>query len=473
MKKENNNISILKENIKLYSHQEYYIKNIIEKIKQTNIYNYFISLPQGAGKTLLSLAIFSKLLNKGSVHTTLVLAPRKILVDQWVEEAQKMFVGLKILKDPTISKSNVGKTRTILKRTSASALAMTIHSFKNYKTKGYLREEDFDLVIIDEASDSALAKDFLDKFRMSYYLEGLEKWKTLKLLVFPKEVDEEKLRAMIDKFDRFRSMLIQEEPESIEKLEYIIKDPILIDDPLVDKFTRILDKEYRALRSNVLKMLKKHGIKGYTENLETLLRYKTIRRVKKLYHVNNKNLKAIQTTIIKYILIKHLRKWILYSNRKEIQRTIFSSQYEVKEWLSYKDKKLLKLSEIIQNILEEQKKVYIYSEYISTANMLSDYLSDKLNLDHNKIKVITGLTDDQYLELEKFKDSGKVLISTPVFDKGTDIPEVDIAIIFTPPRNIEKIHQIKGRIRGGEVIMLAYRGYEQEIITQIINQLRE
>ena len=464
---------ILKDDLELYEHQKYYIKKILRSIKNTQKYNYFISLPQGAGKTLLSLAIFAELLNENLTKRALILAPRKILVDQWVEEAQKRFMGLNILKDPKISKQSVGKTRTIIKRAKVSAIAMTIHSFKNYIKKGYFREDDFDLVIIDEASDSALAKDFLDKYRMSFYLNGLEKWKVWKLLVFPKDVDEEKLRNMIDKFNRFRSELIREDPDSIKKLVYNIKDPILINDPLVNKFTLVLDTEYRTLRGNVLKLLKKLGIKGYTENLETLLKYSTKKRVQNLYNVSENDINTIQTIITKYILIKHLRKWILYSNRKDVRRTLFASQFEIKQWLSYEDKKLLRLSEVIQNLLEQDKKIYIYSEYIATAELIHDYLLKKLNLKNEDIENITGRVDDQYLRLENFKNKGKILVSTPVFDKGTDIPEVDSVIIFTPPRNIEKIHQIKGRIRGGDVIMLAYRGYEEEIINQTIDILRQ
>jgi len=77
--------SVLKNEISLYKHQEVYINRIIESIKNTNKLNYFISLPQGAGKTLLSLAIFSELLNKKIVKSALILAPRKVLIDQWVE----------------------------------------------------------------------------------------------------------------------------------------------------------------------------------------------------------------------------------------------------------------------------------------------------------------------------------------------------------------------------------------------------
>ena len=463
----------LKKGIELYEHQKFYVKKILKNIETTNKINYFISLPQGAGKTLLSLAILSKLINKGKVEYALILTPRRVLVDQWIEEANKFFYGLKIMKDPKLSKQNIGKTRTLLKHSQADAIAMTIQSFKNYMKKGYFRERDFDLVIIDEASDSTLAKDFLEKYRMSYYLEGLENWKNLKLLVFPKDVDENKLENMIKKFNEKFSELIREEPESIDKLQYEIKEPIVIDDPLVNYFTEVLNNEYKTIRRKVLNLLKKLDIKGYQENLETLLRHKTMQKLRKIYGLDKETTTFIQVLITKYILIKHLLKWFLYANREELNRTLLASQFQVKGWLTYNDKKLEKLKEIVENLLNEGKKIYIYSEYISTAEMIFSYLKENLNLKDEEIELITGNVEDQYIKLDNFKKKGKILISTPVFDKGADIPEVNSAIIFTLPRNIERLHQIKGRIRGGEIITLAYKGYEENIIRQLVQLLRD
>jgi len=465
-------VSGLKSGIALFEHQKNYVDKILSDLEKTNKINFFISLPQGAGKTTLALAILSELLNRGKVNHALILTPRRVLVDQWVEEAQKMFFGLKILKGSKLSKQNIGKTKTTFKHSKAKTMAMTIQSFRNHMKKGYFQEKDFDFVILDEASDSALAKDFLEKYRMSYYLEGLEKWNNIKLLVFPKDVDEVKLENMIKKFNEKLSELIREEPESLKQLEYVIRDSILIDDPVVNKIAEILDNEYKTIRRNVLNILKKLGIKGFQENLETLLKYSTMMRVKKTYGIDEENVNFIRNMIIKYIIIKHLRKWFLYSNREDLKRTLLASQFQVKEWLGQEDKKLQKLKDVIKELIGQDKKVYIFSEYISTAEMIFNYLLNNLKLKNEDIELITGRIEDQYTRLDNYRKNGKVLISTPVFDKGTDIPEVDSAIIFTPPRNMEKIHQIKGRIRGGEIIFLAYMGYEEEIIKQIIESLR-
>lgn len=463
----------LKDWVKPYQHQENYVREIINSIETTGKINYFISLPQGAGKTLIGLWILSELLNKNKVNSALILAPRKVLVDQWVEEAQKMFYGLNILQNPTLSKKSISKIRTVLKHSNLSGIGMTIHSFKNFMKKEYFVESDFDLIIVDEASDAALAKDFISKYRMSYYLEGIEGWNSIKLLAFPQHIDESKLENMVKKFGREYSKLIMEKPESIETLDYQIHDPIIIDDPLINEISTVLDQAHKKARRNIVQILDKYNVTGYRENLETLLRHKMMVKIKDKYKLPDDVTENIQLGIIKYILIKHLKRWFLYCNRDEIRRTIFASQTSVSEWLSREDRKLETLKEIVSELLEQNKRVYIYSDYISTADLIYYYLRENLDIGDMDIKIITGEVEDQFKRLDEFKEHGRILISTPVFDKGTDIPQVHTAIVFTPSRNLERIHQVKGRIRGGEIVTLAYKGYEQEETEQIVQMLRD
>jgi superfamily II DNA or RNA helicase len=89
--------------------------------------------------------------------------------------------------------------------------------------------------------------------------------------------------------------------------------------------------------------------------------------------------------------------------------------------------------------------------------------------------MITGAdeADEQFEKLSSFKRVGKILVTTPVFDKGTDIPQAHVIIVYTPPMNMEKLFQVVGRIRGGEVTFLAYKGYEESIANQIADALRK
>jgi superfamily II DNA/RNA helicase len=110
---------------------------------------------------------------------------------------------------------------------------------------------------------------------------------------------------------------------------------------------------------------------------------------------------------------------------------------------------------------------------VSTAELIESYLKERLNLKDRDIALITGLVEDQWTRLDAFKRAGRILVTTPVLDKGADIPLArGVAIVFTPPLNMEKLFQVVGRIRGGEITFLAYNGLEEELMNQVAEALR-
>jgi superfamily II DNA or RNA helicase len=434
--------------------------------------NVFVSLQQGSGKTIIALLALCDLVNEGYVGSVLILIPRRILVDQWVTKAQEMFYGLGLLRNPTLSKMRIEQIRGWLKHTQAPGIVMTDQSYQRYIRKDYFSESDFDLVIVDEAADLVVARDFIEGFRMSEYLSGLEKWQTRKIFLLPYHVSEKKIRAMVSKFGK-ESVLIRRIIEDLPTFHYTVNDPIVIDDPIINTFVDALDEYYRRIKVNVNRILTKYGVEGYRENLETLLNPKVLEKLKKIYGVDDETLEQIKTLITKYILIQHLKKWFLYSNREELSRSILASQFEVNEWLRTEDKKLDKLAEVVRDYLSRDYKIYIFSQYVSTAELIENYLKEKLNLRDRDITLITGLVEDQWNRLEAFKTAGRILVTTPVLDKGADIPlRKGVAIIFTPPSSIEKLFQLIGRIRGGEITFLAYKGSEEETMNNVAEEIR-
>jgi superfamily II DNA or RNA helicase len=317
-----------------------------------------------------------------------------------------------------------------------------------------------------------VAKDFIEGFRMSEYLSGLEKWQIRKIFLLPYHVSEKKIRAIMSKFGK-ESVLIRKIIEDLPTFHYTVNDPIVIDDPIINIFTDALDEYYKKIKVNVNRILTKYSVKGNRENLETLLNPKILEKLKIIYGIDDETLEYIKTLITKYILIQHIKKWFLYSNREELSRSILASQSEVDEWLRTEDKKLSKLAEIVKDYLYKDYKIYIFSQYVSTAELIESYLKEKLNLKNRDITLITGLIEDQWSRLEVFKRAGRILVTTPVLDIGTDIPlRKGVAIIFTPPSNIERLFQVIGRIRGGEIIFLAYKGYEEEVMNNVAEEIR-
>jgi superfamily II DNA or RNA helicase len=445
------------------------LKEFEEKLKQ----NVFISLPQGTGKTVIALAALSKLVNEHKATKVLVLIPRRVLVNQWVDKAQEMFYGLGLIKNPTLSKESIEKIRGWLKHSGAVGMAMTMQSFKSITKKEYFTEKDFDMVIVDEAADLVISRDFIEGFRMSKYLKGLEKWRIQKLFILPYHVREKKIVALIKKFGN-NSALIR---KMVTETQFMctVRDPITIEDPLINIFVEKLEDDYKKTKTNVHRILNKYGIEGYRENIETLLNPETLDRLKKAYGLDEETCQQIQVLITKYILVQHIAKWFLYSGRLELSRSILSAQKDVNKWLSYEDKKLSKLVEEVKTRLNQGQKIYIYSQYVATAELLTNHLTEKLSLKPRDITIITGAdeADAQFEKLSSFKKVGRILVTTPVFDKGTDIPQADVIIVYTPPFSSEKLFQVVGRIRGGEVVFLAYKGYEEESTNQIADVLRK
>jgi len=462
----------LRENFSLRDYQRLLVDEVLSEFEKKGKQNVFISLPQGTGKTIIALAVLSRLINDGKVRRVLILLPRRVLVSQWVDKAREMFYGIGLMKSPTLSKESIERIRGWLKHSGAIGIAITAQSFKNFIKKEYFSEEDFDIIVVDEAADVVIARDFIEGFRMSKYLRGLEKWQRLKLFLLPYHVREKKLEGLIKKFGEDNSTLIRRMVKGAQ-FACTVRDPIIIDDPLINIFVETLQKNYKKIKTSVNRILSKYGIEGYRENLETLLNPETLAQLKKMYHLDDDALQQIQVLIVKYILIQHVEKWFLYSNRSELLRSILSAQKDVENWLSYEDKKLNELGKIVKSYLDKNYKVYIFSQYIATAELITEYLSTKLSLKPRDIVTITGLDEDQWSKLDSFKRVGKILVTTPVFDKGTDIPQADAIIVYTPPLSMEKLFQVIGRIRGGEVIFLAYKGYEEEIINQVADQLRK
>jgi len=462
----------LREGLNLREYQGPIINEALKEFEEKAKQNVFISLPQGTGKTVIALATLSKLVNDGEVRKVLVLIPRRVLVNQWVDKAQEMFYGLGLIKNPTLSRESIERIRGWLKHSGAVGIAMTMQSFKSIIGKEIFTEKDFDMVIVDEAADLVVSRDFIEGFRMSKYLRGLEKWQIPKLFLLPYHVAEKKIIGLAKKFGKSPKLIRR----MVQEAQFIcsVQDPIIIVDPPINIFAETLQDNYKKIKTSVHRILNKYGIEGYRENLETLLNPETLDRLKRIYHLDDGTVQQIQVSIIKYILIQHIEKWFLYSNRSELSRSILSAQRDVEKWLSYEDKKLNKLVEVVRSHLDKNHKVYVFSQYIATAELLTDHLTKKLSLKPRDIVIVTGLdeAEEQYSKLDSFKRVGKVLVTTPVFDKGTDIPQANAIIVYTPPLSTEKLFQVVGRIRGGEVIFLAYEGYEEAIMNQVAEQLR-
>ena len=88
----------LREGFSLRDYQTLIVSETLKEFEEKSRQNVFISLPQGTGKTITALAALSKLIDENKVKKVLVLIPRRVLVNQWVDKAQEMFYGLGLIR---------------------------------------------------------------------------------------------------------------------------------------------------------------------------------------------------------------------------------------------------------------------------------------------------------------------------------------------------------------------------------------
>ena len=163
----------------------------------------------------------------------------------------------------------------------------------------------------------------------------------------PYHVKEKKIEGLIKRFGKDSSLIRRMVQEA--QFAATVRDPIIIEDPLINIFVETLLKKYKKLKTEVHRVLDQYGIEGYRENLETLLNPDVLDRLRKVYGLDESTIQYLQVAIVNYILIQHIEKWFLYSNRSELSRSILSAQIDVENWLSYEGKKLSKLVEVVKS----------------------------------------------------------------------------------------------------------------------------
>jgi len=67
----------LRENFSLRDYQRLLVDEVLSEFEKKGKQNVFISLPQGTGKTIIALAVLSRLINDGKVRRVLILLPRR------------------------------------------------------------------------------------------------------------------------------------------------------------------------------------------------------------------------------------------------------------------------------------------------------------------------------------------------------------------------------------------------------------
>jgi len=149
---------------------------------------------------------------------------------------------------------------------------------------------------------------------------------------------------------------------------------------------------------------------------------KFIARIKNSYLINHPSFKYIQDKIIE---------------RKE-------DLSENKIYISKKEERLLFW---LKRFIQEEKKVLVLCRFVS----VTQYLHQMMQGQGYKTSFVHGKMDGelQHNQLMRFKkgDSKILFASERLIEKGTDLPEADVAVYFGVTVSLEKFQQSVGRIR--------------------------
>jgi superfamily II DNA or RNA helicase len=208
----------------------------------------------------------------------------------------------------------------------------------------------------------------------------------------------------------------------------------------------------KELRDRASARLKQRGM-APSEIEDTMKRYITTASAYLLLTVGRQ--KLLEDTIRSfYKFVKGVKNTFMTSSDafKQVD-VLITARMEVlqkeKSILSEKDKKLIYWANRLATI--EGKKVLVMARFVNMVEHLHQILNDPANGGVPSVMVHGKMAGDmQYEQITRFKKSPdiKVLVASErLIEKGTDLPEADVAIYYGSTISIERYEQSLGRIR--------------------------
>ncbi len=263
-----------------------------------------------------------------------------------------------------------------------------------------------------------------------------------------------KIRVIDDEISKLDSFIQDLKGSALTTIRKAYRDatnnPDLPNDRILLFVTEFLAK--KDLRDRVVARLKQRGM-AQGDIDETMKRYTTTSSAYLLLTVGRQ--KLLEDTIRSfYKFIKGVKNSFLTSSDafKQIDALI-TARMDVlqkdKSILSEKDKKLIYWANRLA--VNEGKKILIMARFVNMVEHIQQILTDPANggvpavLVHGKMS-----GEQQHEQISKFKASNdiKVLVASErLIEKGTDLPEADIAFYYGSTISLERYEQSLGRIR--------------------------
>nr|MDO8114125.1 DEAD/DEAH box helicase family protein [Candidatus Sigynarchaeota archaeon] len=262
-----------------------------------------------------------------------------------------------------------------------------------------------------------------------------------------------KIRVIDDQISRWDALIQELKGMALVTIKKAYKDvtnlPELPNDRILLFVTEFLAK--KDLKDKVQARLKQKGIAA--QDIEdTLKRYITTASAYLLLTVGRQ--KLLEDTFKSFHkFVKSVKNSFLVSSDafKEIDAGVTAKMAESEKGvvvLSEKDKKLIYWA---NRIAGEGKKVLIMARFVNMVDHLCKILNDPANGGVPSV-MVHGKMDgtEQFDQISRFKKDPtiKVLVASErLIEKGTDLPEADVAIYYGSTISLERYEQSLGRIR--------------------------
>ena len=450
-------------------------------------YNSLVILPTGLGKTLIAVFGIANALSTGK--KALILAPTKPLSEQHYASLGRL---LNVNKEMILllTGSTGAKKRRELEG-GAKVIAATPQTIANDLKSERLSLEDFGIVVFDECHRA------VGRYAYTYIadeckLRGIQ---LLGLTASPGS-NRKKINALVSSL-------------GIEDIEIRISSDSDVMSYVMDKSTRVIHVDKEQTMDRILSSLKllidDHLGKLYRHGLSPFQRYENMGKSKILMigssidRLQSSNYKFMAMYNYVYLLnLSHAYDLLategfypflhyfgtLKSREKKSRalQSILNNEIVIKALIDAKEAvdsgiehpKIFKIIDLMNKELRG-KSVMIFAQYRSTIKKIVDLLNEYGIAAHPFVGKKEGVTQASQKEtIDRFrKGEFGVLVASSIGEEGLDIPSVDAVIFYEPiPNEIRNIQRRgrAGRIKFGEIYILATRGTKDEIYLYISRQ---
>nr|MDO8085663.1 DEAD/DEAH box helicase family protein [Candidatus Sigynarchaeum springense] len=263
-----------------------------------------------------------------------------------------------------------------------------------------------------------------------------------------------KIRVIDDEISKLDTLIQELKSSALTTIKKAYKDatnsPDLPSDRILLFVTEFLAK--KDLRDRIVARLKERGMaQGDVD--ETMKRYTTTSSAYLLLTVGRQ--KLLEDTVQSfYKFVKGVKNSFLTASDafKQIDALITARVDMLRNdkfFLSEKDKKLVYWAKRLA--LAEGKKILIMARFVNMVEHIHEILNDPANGGVQAVLVHGKMSgEQQHEQITRFKTSDdiKVLVASErLIEKGTDLPEADIAFYYGSTISLERYEQSLGRIR--------------------------